>query len=208
MRDQFSSPVHPRTCGEHSLADLWALTTYGSSPHVRGTSGFTIMQGGSDRFIPARAGNMVCLYLGINPASVHPRTCGEHFCELPFQSGDLGSSPHVRGTWNPEMEGCRRGRFIPARAGNIPPDSQQFGSRPVHPRTCGEHLFIGQNTVSEDGSSPHVRGTFSVNHSRPDQPRFIPARAGNISTVLTISHIATVHPRTCGEHTMNLSGTW
>ena len=69
---------HPRTCGEH-VASLAALpSVMGSSPHMRGTPEPGRRERGTERIIPAHAGNTrrgrgCCLLWGD-----HPRTCGEH----------------------------------------------------------------------------------------------------------------------------------
>ena len=49
--------VHPRVCGEQLIAQLFFLTSNGSSPRVRGTALLDPMQHGFKRFIPACAGN-------------------------------------------------------------------------------------------------------------------------------------------------------
>ena len=54
------------------------------------------------------------------------------------------------------------------------------------------------------GSSPRVRGTPSVAVSAIRHHRFIPARAGNTSSVHSDGRRQAVHPRACGEH----AGGW
>ena len=89
--------VHPRAGGEHHLA--------------------TLDEGGSPRFIPARAGN--------TRVATAP-------------TGPTGSSPRGRGTHTATARICSAvRRFIPARAGN----TRVTSGRPsaVHPRAGGEH---------------------------------------------------------------------
>ena len=58
-----------------------------------------------------------------------------------------------------------------------------------------------QNMIhSQNGSSPHVRGTLQLDAKGWLPNRFIPARAGNIKTPPLKPPLDTVHPRTCGEH--------
>ena len=91
------SPVHPRTGGEHSSMMSATITSFGSSPHGRGTL--------------ARRGM-------VQWSSVHPRTGGEHYVGMKDFRGDIGSSPHGRGTHSPRFPSVAAHRFIPARAGN------------------------------------------------------------------------------------------
>ena len=171
--------VHPRTCGEHAPAAGDIVRNTGSSPHVRGTCQAVFCKGRADRFIPARAGNILLNVLYAVTRSVHPRTCGEHHRKFDHTGHPSGSSPHVRGTFEADPLGALEFRFIPARAGNIhsydsfryvfsvhPRTCGEHGLQyyrqlmiSVHPRTCGEHLGRRGKRVLDLGSSPHVRGT-------------------------------------------------
>ena len=69
----------------------------------------------------------------------------------------------------------------------------------VHPRVCGEQLINLGRHVDNAGSSPRVRGTGRRHQIRQHRDRFIPACAGNRTTIsITLVSIA-VHPRVCGE---------
>ena len=110
-----------------------------------------------------------------------------------------GSSPHARGTL-PTIRVCpAENRFIPACAGNA---LRRFAvsRRPaVHPRMRGERGHCAEAACLDGGSSPHARGT-QVS-GRPDRMamRFIPACAGNASTVAQTRMASAVHPRMRGE---------
>ena len=179
LRDS-THTVHPRTCGEHFLCRNPPIYASGSSPHVRGTYLTVCSDVICQRFIPARAGNIELFYPFHTSPTVHPRTCGEHDFLPTEGKGILGSSPHVRGTFEHYSRVPVLIRFIPARAGNIYIPLAVPRQRAVHPRTCGEHVFVFSVAMTSVGSSPHVRGTlWSV--ARAKQPRrFIPARAGNM----------------------------
>ena len=68
----------------------------------------------------------------------------------------------------------------------------------VHPRACGGSFFPPRRVRSGTGTSPRVRGKLSFPVSPPPAAGYIPARAGEASTVMPgISH-TWVHPRACG----------
>ena len=133
------APVHPRVCGERGVRPVLVLGHRGSSPRVRGTRrtrgrlnarrrfipacagnaprrGRTCRSAG--RFIPACAGNACSSASATAPPPVHPRVCGERLQGLSIPPWRSGSSPRVRGTPTPRPPRGRRGRFIPACAGN------------------------------------------------------------------------------------------
>ena len=132
-------PVHPRSRGEHQLRPAQHPVPCGSSPLARGTLMRVRMLEGHDRFIPARAGNTHTMIEraardgGSSPLArgtpsrdhrsslwmpVHPRSRGEHPPRTAYFIVVSGSSPLARGTHVRTGERRRRGRFIPARAGN------------------------------------------------------------------------------------------
>lgn len=111
---------HPRMCGEHLSPVAWAWVRVGSSPHVRGTHRVNRAGAGSDRIIPAYAGNTRSpLARGSNTGD-HPRIRGEHVFILPLSIILLGSSPQVRGTRKVPMRPAMSTGIIPACAGNTP----------------------------------------------------------------------------------------
>ena len=113
-----NQPVHPRACGEHFSHSIATHRRCGSSPRMRGTLIDKPIQSAIDRFIPAHAGNTLrCVDLAA-PEPVHPRACGEHWPEIRAQKNPHGSSPRMRGTRHAAHPQSRRGRFIPAHAGN------------------------------------------------------------------------------------------
>ena len=73
---------------------------------------------GLERFIPAWAGNSCSADKPFPFASVHPRMGGEQRDRLCHGCGRGGSSPHGRGTGPSGGVSPRKGRFIPAWAGN------------------------------------------------------------------------------------------
>ena len=110
--------VYPRWRGEHALIRTHWQPFAGLSPLARGTRTAHICWFGSDRFIPAGAGNTrSSLSLQYSP-TVYPRWRGEHVFT---PSGDVvitGLSPLARGTHFHYVDNSVQTRFIPAGAGN------------------------------------------------------------------------------------------
>ena len=152
----------------------------GSSPRVRGTHDEAAAVMRSRRFIPACAGNTN----GLRP-TVKTQT---------------GSSPRVRGTRRVHSIAHGRSRFIPACAGNTTHQLTTCTPTSVHPRVCGEHELQTIKGRAKAGSSPRVRGTLAERRELNQNPRFIPACAGNTQAGAASPQESSVHPRVCGEH--------
>ena len=191
--------VHPRVCGEQRNRVHLNLTLNGSSPRVRGTVNVPLGSGGNTRFIPACAGNSRQSSVCTTRRAVHPRVCGEQPGNAAESSGELGSSPRVRGTVQQIADPPARDRFIPACAGNRVTSYNYDLPAPVHPRVCGEQRVRSAQPEPVRGSSPRVRGTGCYIALANVPSRFIPACAGNRMSVLLNSLIRPVHPRVCGE---------
>ena len=194
-----SAAVHPRIRGERRVCVASCSTTFGSSPHTRGTHQRIHSTAAASRFIPAYAGNASWVQ-SLNPqASVHPRIRGER--PRLQSTGPLvsGSSPHTRGTLRYRSCCSTTGRFIPAYAGNA--RNPQFApvQRPVHPRIRGERERYNDSDVLNVGSSPHTRGTPAPTPAHRLPGRFIPAYAGNARAGKVDQIPDSVHPRIRGE---------
>ena len=175
-----TSPVHPRSRGEHVQHAVVGGSIGGSSPLARGTPAVHPRRGPARRFIPARAGNTRSGTGGPMQRSVHPRSRGEHICH----TTSTAAYP-----W-----------FIPARAGNTPRRPRPCAPRTVHPRSRGEHPDFMRGMCTTAGSSPLARGTPPRGAPSVLGGRFIPARAGNTSDVSLYRCSGAVHPRSRGEH--------
>ena len=70
----------------------------------------------------------------------------------------------------------------------------------VHPRVGGEHARLALSLRVYAGSSPRGRGTRIEEIKGGDISRFIPAWAGNTSSLISRSPVSAVHPRVGGEH--------
>ena len=183
--------VHPRAGGEHTRTMKSVASDPGSSPRGRGTHHKLTTPPIRHRFIPARAGNTASSRSSDGITAVHPRAGGEHTDSSPAETSGSHEAP----------------RFIPARAGNTSM-CRSFSGSPgssVHPRAGGEHPDGSIATAFNAGSSPRGRGTPMWASPRRIFSRFIPARAGNTSTVPLAQSNPAVHPRAGGEHRLNTS---
>ena len=211
-------------CGEHACAGSSIPSNVGSSPRMRGTQTFPHRHNvtlrfipahagtprrethkmGAVRFIPAHAGNTFRPSPRMWRRTVHPRACGEHDHPLLLPAAIRGSSPRMRGTPPSAYQCIVDLRFIPAHAGNTSRSISAASPGSVHPRACGEH-GTGQTALgASSGSSPRMRGTRFHHCISRSAVRFIPARAGNTPPYPTPGMVRSVHPRACGEHTLNL----
>ena len=190
----------PQVRGTHFNPSLNEGAANGSSPQVRGTQHIRLIPHQLGRFIPAGAGNTPVRHPVVCSDAVHPRRCGEHGVSSPYDAGDTGSSPQVRGTRCEYWRGTGQFRFIPAGAGNTPLKSERPKKVPVHPRRCGEHSSADTIFEASRGSSPQVRGTLLDALKYVSPGRFIPAGAGNTSISSCLACCLPVHPRRCGEH--------
>ena len=94
-------------------------------------------------------------------------------------------------------------RFIPAGAGNTLPLSALLARNTVYPRWRGEHRSSHYFPFFFDGLSPLARGTRRQRIVRLPLHRFIPAGAGNTSTLSITTDREPVYPRWRGEHWQN-----
>ncbi len=151
--------VYPRSRGEHDHRAGMVRLVNGLSPLARGTRLLLHLGVKQLRFIPARAGNTKTKTRTTRPATVYPRSRGEHEARFYTSGGDGGLSPLARGTHIPtDLDECAR-RFIPARAGNTPPLAGRRPGGAVYPRSRGEHLSSCSQFTTQGGLSPLARGT-------------------------------------------------
>ena len=131
---------------------------------------------------------------------VYPRWRGELFCALAFCWLSRGLSPLARGTLCRCQHCWRVIRFIPAGAGNTVPRIISLSSSTVYPRWRGEHSASLMLIIGLGGLSPLARGTRRQRIVRLPLHRFIPAGAGNTSTLSITTDREPVYPRWRGEH--------
>ena len=172
----------------------------GLSPLARGTLNVVRRRRWKSRFIPAGAGNTWLGRSQNSGSAVYPRWRGEHFARSIAISPDHGLSPLARGTRYRAYRVRRHKRFIPAGAGNTLLWLRYWKSLPVYPRWRGEHTGSYYASSTHLGLSPLARGTLGHIQAAADQPRFIPAGAGNTPDCCRRRPARTVYPRWRGEH--------
>jgi len=192
--------VHPRSRGEYRHRKMLPMRMRDSSPLARGIHHPGAARRATCRFIPARAGNTHSRTLALPSLPVHPRSRGEYVVPLVDRRQPLGSSPLARGIHPRRAPRGRRGRFIPARAGNTRSILIADARPPVHPRSRGEYICIRTRPAMISGSSPLARGILPSSRQGASCPRFIPARAGNTCRDLRKIRGTPVHPRSRGEY--------
>ena len=129
---------------------------------------------------------------------------GERAVREYLDTPQTGSSPHARGTHHIRARIGHHLRFIPACAGNARSGSFRLVSFPVHPRMRGERVRLALRCMASSGSSPHARGTPSIDAKQTHSRRFIPACAGNAMRCNTLIISPPVHPRMRGERPRRL----
>ncbi len=124
---------------------------------------------------------------------------GERNGLLPRQKPKAGSSPRARGTRSAFPIRPLGRRFIPACAGNALSVACLSIVLAVHPRVRGERAFVTREFPRSAGSSPRARGTLFPSPQKFQPQRFIPACAGNATSLTGAVAAGAVHPRVRGE---------
>ena len=191
---------HPRVCGEHLVRTVIFAVKAGSSPRMRGTLHDWPIHVVVEGIIPAYAGNTPRPRSKSPLPRDHPRVCGEHSMYPSILRDEWGSSPRMRGTLFVNFFYFRRVGIIPAYAGNTSIGIAVPAELRDHPRVCGEHWSLGNESEELEGSSPRMRGTPAIFVPRTLLIGIIPAYAGNTRYPCSPYPTARDHPRVCGEH--------
>ena len=192
---------HPRVCGEHPRQMRWLVTSFGSSPRMRGARTARSSGPSSWRIIPAYAGSTVVPVAVPREAEDHPRVCGEHQHRGSPSLLVRGSSPRMRGAPQRRNDFTARIGIIPAYAGSTPREQKSSGPTTDHPRVCGEHCGRNGQILPLWGSSPRMRGALADAVSEIQYIGIIPAYAGSTEFGRCGLSDGQDHPRVCGEHT-------
>ena len=191
--------VHPRVCGEAPTGGCADTRRWGPSPRVRGSHARSDARHDPPRSIPACAGKPHPAASCRRMSGVHPRVCGEAARKTALWPDATGPSPRVRGSLREVgVDGGWTGS-IPACAGKPPPRRWWKGRSWVHPRVCGEALYIGEWGLTDEGPSPRVRGSHGTERTGSRSAGSIPACAGKPAGWSSSAARPRVHPRVCGE---------
>ena len=131
---------------------------------------------------------------------VYPRWRGELNIGNGFAAAASGLSPLARGTRPPRRCIPRDRRFIPAGAGNTVRRGGSTTVFSVYPRWRGEYINMQRERLPLAGLSPLARGTLPLYMPECRCYRFIPAGAGNTSSLHGRNKRHSVYPRWRGEH--------
>ena len=160
------------------------LTIYlacGSSPRAWGTLRRNRRSSRTRRFIPTCMGNSPVSRSSRAALAVHPHVHGELPSAVCEQKYSTGSSPRAWGTHHRDRARAHGRRFIPTCMGNSLTRGGVFVRCPVHPRVCGELLYVYISESIVFGSSPRMWGTHRLGKYMNYLVRFIPAYVGNSS---------------------------
>ena len=167
---------------------------------MRGKRAGGITPSGIGGLIPACAGKTFTLNIPLEVKRAHPRVCGENDNLSDRVHPASGSSPRVRGKRGFAKRDCDCGGLIPACAGKTATHFINETFSRAHPRVCGENFSFHTQIITQQGSSPRVRGKRQGQLQRPSWSGLIPACAGKTrqeeQRVLEIR----AHPRVCGEN--------
>ena len=114
--------------------------------------------------------------------------------------GDIGPPPLARGPLDCALPKVVHSRSTPARAGTTRCWPAGGSSRTVHPRSRGDHVFILNVQVVHRGPPPLARGPRDELDETKAMLGSTPARAGTTRTGPRRTQPGSVHPRSRGDH--------
>ena len=192
--------VYPRVCGGTSDMAAQRSAAPDLSPRVRGNQAAKRGISGSNRSIPACAGEPHDSTLTAASAAVYPRVCGGTPITPPPTPAPRGLSPRVRGNPTAATTTAAWNGSIPACAGEPLPAGWVASRRGVYPRVCGGTHVPGGSVLWLMGLSPRVRGNQCGRSDESCGAGSIPACAGEPSgsSLARRGRVSWVYPRVCG----------
>ena len=150
--------VDPRVRGGDPLFRATIAQDRGRSPRTRGRLQPRAHVHRLPRSIPAYAGETGTTRAGCPWRWVDPRVRGGDVHHLRGRRGFEGRSPRTRGRLRRTMRGLRRGRSIPAYAGETFAGDTRKAQDQVDPRVRGGDKSIPYSNGWMSGRSPRTRG--------------------------------------------------
>ncbi len=185
-------------CGGTARPLYSARGMSGLSPRVRGNPLEYQLGVGTERSIPACAGEPAPAARWPCPTWVYPRVCGGTLAAAARATGDIGLSPRVRGNPRFRFRTHALGGSIPACAGEPGVGADDRSVRWVYPRVCGGTVTDLAPRPVRRGLSPRVRGNPDHLPQANPRPGSIPACAGEPTFQNASGGEETVYPRVCG----------
>ena len=90
------------------------------------------------------------------------------------------TTPRMRGLCHLEHLMPCEVRYNPAYAGTISCETVRQSISPIQPRVCGDYSFSASFSMSENDTTPRMRGLFRLEGSDNDDGRYNPAYAGTM----------------------------
>ena len=181
------------------------LHACGLSPRGRGKPATDGCGPKTPRSIPAWAGETCISSATICAVKVYPRVGGGNgYCRL-WLEPNRGLSPRGRGKRRCRRRGYRRGRSIPAWAGETGLAGSSVMRLQVYPRVGGGNRYMAALHVCAGGLSPRGRGKLASIRLRRLRRRSIPAWAGETLFPPARHHSVRVYPRVGGGNSRKSS---
>ena len=130
--------------------------------------------------IPANTGRITFMRNSHLAKWDHPREYGENIVIAFFVRSCWGSSPRIRGECFGWWCFLWIARIIPANTGRIAAGTNPSTAYQDHPREYGENQLFLSFTSPFWGSSPRIRGEFSLLYVRSAATGIIPANTGRM----------------------------
>ena len=149
---------HPRVCGEKLSRLVYALSSQGSPPRMRGKVQPLGERGSQAGITPACAGKREFRSSPRWCPRDHPRVCGEKKTVNPKTDKRVGSPPRMRGKACLTLIIRLLLGITPAHAGKSLPAVLKCPPTRDHPRVCGEKRRVRSWRALLLGSPPRMRG--------------------------------------------------
>ena len=190
--------VYPRPRGGARARRTSRCAGWGVSPPTRGSRGAAGTESGTDRCIPAHAGEPTTTTTTSVTSGVYPRPRGGATPPDSDSPDYKGLSPPTRGSRVNRVASPPKGGSIPAPAGEPATRPRRSGTGPVYPRPRGGAARTPRRCESGKGLSPPTRGSHLRHPDRNRPVRSIPAHAGEPVRAGLHPYQGEVYPRPRG----------